>query len=102
MAWHDNLGVHVRGTSHGGIEFVDLQLKPEEHAVSVWFKTGIADGAMIVVGLPIVQLQDQPPAGNEALVVGPAMGTLTAKQTLKPATARFDIAYADEGLWMQA
>jgi hypothetical protein len=98
MAWHDNIGAHFLGTSNGRVEVVDL--KPQEHSVSVRLKIRIPDGAMMMLHFPFMQLKDQPAMGNEALILGAAVRTLTAKQMLKPATARLDVLYANEWLWM--
>jgi hypothetical protein len=98
MTRHDNLDVHFLGAGNSGVEIVDL--KPQEHAISVWLKVGIPDVAMMVLHVPSVQLQDQPTVRNQPFILGTAMCALTTKQTLIPATARFDITHANEWLWV--
>ena len=98
MARQDNFGVHLPGTRNRRVEVVDLE--PQEHAVSVWLKTGIPDGAMMVLHIPSVQLQDQPALGDQPFILTAAMRALTTQQTLVPATARLNVTHADEWLWM--
>ena len=82
----DNLNVQFLGARNGRPEVVELE--PEEDAVSMRFKIGIPDRTVMVPHIPSVQLKDQP-----------AMRTLTAKQTLIPATACFDVMHTNERLW---
>jgi len=98
MAWQDNLGVHRLGARNGCVEVVDL--KPQEHAVSVWLKTGIPDGAVMVLHIPSVQLQDQPSSRDQPFILTATVRALTTQQTLIPATARLNITHADQGLRM--
>jgi len=56
MTRQDDLRMQFCGAGHRGIEIV--RFKPEEHAVSRR-ETGIADGAVVVLHIPPVQLQDQ-------------------------------------------
>jgi hypothetical protein len=98
MAWHDDLSVQVLSACNRRVEVVEL--KPQEHAVSVWCDGGISDVAMMMLHIPPVQLKDQPAMGNEPLVLGPAVGAFAAQETSIPATARLDIGYANKWLWM--
>ena len=56
MARQDDLRVEFRGAGNRRIDIVDF--KPEEHAVSRR-EIGIADGAVVVLHIPPVQLKDQ-------------------------------------------
>jgi hypothetical protein len=47
-----------------------------------------------------VQLENQPAVRYKPFVLRPAMPALTAKEPLIPATARFDVAHADE--WLES
>ena len=96
MARFDDLSFHPFRTCHSGIEVVEF--KPQEHAISVWLDVWISDTAMMMLHIPSVQLKNQPAVRNQPLILRAAMRTLTAKETLIPATARFDIAYANKGL----
>jgi hypothetical protein len=84
--------------SDGCIKVLDL--KPQEHAISVWFKIGISNGAMMMLHLPSVQLQNQSALRNQSFILGTAMCALATKQLLIPTAARFDITHANEWLWM--
>ena len=97
MTRQDNLRLQVGGAGKGRVEVGNF--KPEEHAVS-GCDVGIADGTVMILLVPGMELKDQLTIGNEPLVVRAAMGTLTAKETLIPATTRFDIARANKRLWM--
>ncbi len=98
MAGHDNLSVHFLGASSGRFEVLDL--KPQEHAISIRLKIGISDGAMMVLHVPAVQLQNQSALRNQPFILGAAVCALTTQQALIPAAARFDITHANEWLWM--
>jgi hypothetical protein len=96
MARQNDLGVQVLSAGKGRVEVVEF--KPEKHAISgrdVW----VADRTVMMLCIPVVQLEDQPAVGNESFVVRTAMVALTANEMLIPATAGFDIAHANEGLW---
>ena len=96
MAWQDDLSLQVLGAGHSRFEVVDF--KPQEHAISVGLDVWISDTAMMMLDIPSVQLKNQPALRNQPLILSAAMRTLTAKETLIPATARFNIAYANKGL----
>ena len=98
MAWHIDLSVQALCACNRRVEVVEL--KPQEHAVSVWSDVGISDAGMMMLHIPSVQLKNQPAVRNEPLIVGPAMGALAAKETLIPATARLDIGHANKWLWI--
>ena len=96
MAWHDDLSLQVLSACHGRVEVVEF--KPQEHAISIWRDVWISDATMMMLHIPSVQLKNQPAVRNQPLILRAAMRTLTAKETLIPATARFNIAYANKGL----
>jgi hypothetical protein len=56
----------------------------------------------MMLHIPAVQLKNQPAVRNEPLVLRAAMAALTAKEALIPATARLNIAHANERLWTHA
>jgi hypothetical protein len=60
----------------------------------------VADGTVVVLHIPTVQLKNQPAARNEPLILGAAVAALTAEETLIPATARLNVTHANERLWM--
>jgi len=96
MAWHDDLSLQVLSACNGRVEVIEF--KPQEHAISVWLDVWISDTAMMMLHILSVQLKNQPAVRNQPLILRAAMRTLTAKETLIPATARFNIAYANKGL----
>ena len=100
MAPHEDLRFQDVNPWEGCVEVMDL--KPEQHAVSVWPERWIADTAMVMFHIPPVQLKDEPALPNQPLVLTPAMRTLAAQQSLIPATARLNIAHANKGLWIHA
>src|SRR5205823_2022156 len=58
----------------------------------------VADRPVMMFDFKAVQLEDQHATGDQALIYRPAVGALTAEQTLIPSTARFDVGHGDEGL----
>lgn len=96
MAWQRDFGPQLPCASNGLFEVGHF--KPQEHTVSSW-EVGIADGSMIMLDVPAVQLKNQRAFRYEALIMWPAMITLTAEQTLIPATARFNVCHANKRLW---
>ncbi|MDB5329488.1 MAG: hypothetical protein JWP03_639 [Phycisphaerales bacterium] len=55
MAWQDDLDIHLLGAGGGGVEVVYFE--PEKHAISIRLEIGVADAAVMVLDLPLVQLQ---------------------------------------------
>ena len=74
------------------------QAQTTEHAIAVR-QILVTDWTVIVSHIPAVQLQDQSIVQNKTLILGAAMRTSTTKQTLIPATARFDIVHTNQRLW---
>ena len=95
MARPDDLRLQVRGAGQGGVEVGDF--KPQEHAVS-GREVGIADGAVMVLHVPAVQLQNQPAVRDESLILSAAVVTLTTQEALIPAAACLDVTHANQGL----
>ena len=52
---------------------------------------------MFVLHIPSMQLQDEPPASQQPLIIITPMSAGAAKQLLVPGTAGRDIRDADEG-----
>jgi hypothetical protein len=96
MAREDDLRLQLRGPGDSRVEVANF--KPQEHTVSRR-EVGIADGTVMMLHIPAVQLKNQLPVRNEPLILRAAMATLTAKETLIPATARLNIAHANKRLW---
>jgi hypothetical protein len=83
-----------------------INLEPQEHAVALRLRVRITHHrAVVVLDLPVVQLQDQalapPGLGNlalridEAFVFRSAVNTVASEKALIPAAARFDIPARD-------
>ena len=96
MARQDDGGLEVHGARGGLVEVVNF--KPEENTVSRR-EVGIADGTVMMLGLPMVQLKDESVARDEPFIVRAAMRTLATKQTLIPTTAGLNVTHANKGLW---
>ena len=96
MAREDDLRTQLRCAGNSRLEVVNF--KPQEHAISRR-EAGIADGSVMMLHIPAVQLKNQLAVRNEPLILRAAMATLTVKETLIPATARLNIAHGNKGLW---
>jgi hypothetical protein len=91
-----SLRLQVRGARDRRIEVVHF--KPEQDAVSMC-QVGVADGTVMVLHIPGVQLKDELAVQNEPLILRASMPTLTPEQILIPATAGLNIAHANQWLW---
>ena len=92
----NHLDLHFFGAVNGRIEIIEF--KPQQHTIAMR-QIFATDWTVIVSHTPAVQLQDQPSIRNKTVILGAAMRTSTTKQTLIPATARFDIVHANQRLW---
>ncbi len=98
MPWLYQLHAHGFRSCRGSIEI--LHLEPQEDAVSVGLKRRIADGSMVMLDIPSVELEDQPMVViNKALVFSTAVRASASEQTLIPAARRFDVINANQWLW---
>jgi hypothetical protein len=93
----DDLDAELTSSLDGGIEVVDLE--PQQHAIAVRPEVGIADGAVVVLDVPVVELEDERAVRDETFVLGSTVSALAIEEHLVPAAARFDIAHRDEWLW---
>jgi hypothetical protein len=98
MAWQNDLG--VQALSAGKPRRRSRRVQTRGARRSRRCDAGIADTAMVLINIPLVQLKNQPAVRKEPLILTPAMAALAAKKTLVPATARLDIAHANEWLWI--
>ena len=96
MARFDDLSFHLFGTRNRGVEIV--QFEPKENSISIRPKFGIPEWTVMVLDVPIVQLEDQLSLPNQSLIIRPAVAALTAEEPLIPTTARLDVMHANEGL----
>ena len=96
MARFDDLSFHLFGTPNRGVEIV--QFKPKKNTISIRPKFGIPEWAVMVLDVPIVQLENQLSVRDQSLIMRPAVAALTTKKTLIPTTARLDVMHANEGL----
>src|SRR5579863_1953989 len=94
----DNLDLHFPRPGDGRVEVVDFE--PKKHAISVGLLILVADGSVMVLHLPPMQLQNQAPLHGQPFILGAAVGALATEEPLIPATARLDITYTDKGLCM--
>ena len=96
MARFYDLSLHLFGTRNGGVKIV--QFKPKENTISIRPKFGIPEWTMMMLDVPIVQLEDKVSVRDQSLIIRPAVAALTAKETLIPTAARLDVMHANEGL----
>jgi len=81
----NDLGLQITCASHGVVEVVDLE--PHEDAVARGLRAGITEVGVIVLDVPRVQLEDQPIAGDEALVLASPVCARASEQPLIPRLA---------------
>ncbi len=96
MTWFDDLSFHLFVPRHRGIEI--LQFKQKENIICIRSKLGITKWTVLMLHLPIVQLEDQISVRDQSLIIRSAVAALTPKQTLIPTTARLDVMHANEWL----
>ena len=66
MSRHDDLDAHFCGALHNRVKVVHLE--PEQHAVSVWPVTRIADRTVMVFYFEAVQLKDKLAIRDQSLI----------------------------------
>src|SRR6185295_16289577 len=81
MARKDDLRPQLRDAGNRRVEVADL--KPQEHSVSM-SKLWVADGAVVMLKVPAMQLKHQPPIGHEPFIIRPAVVAPAAEQLLIP------------------
>lgn len=96
MPGHDDFHPHFRAAVHDRIEIVHLE--PQQYAVPVWLVIAVADRAVMVFYIEIVQLKNKLAVPHQLLVFFSPVIALTAQQTLIPSTACFHIGYRDHRL----
>jgi len=96
MARQDNLRLEFLSTNYGGVKVLDL--KPQQDSISM-SQFRIPNGAVMMIDVPAVQLQEQLAMRHQLLVLASAMAALASQEPLVPATARFNISNTNEGLW---
>jgi hypothetical protein len=96
MAGQKDLRLQVHSSGYGRVEVVDF--KPQEHTISMR-KVSVANGTVMMLHVPTVQLKNQPALRNEPLILGAAMVTLASKETLIPETACLNVSDTNQGLW---
>src|ERR671912_832147 len=90
-------GAEPPGAGGGVVEVVDLE--PHGDAPPR-FTGGVARGdrAVVVVDVPGVELEHQPVAVHQALVLGPPVAAGQAEQPLVPSAGRLDVGDGEQGL----
>src|SRR5580704_18064861 len=96
MRRQNDLSLERLGARDGGVEVVDLE--PERDAVSVRARRGLTDLPMVVLYLERVQLEDEPPVADEALILVAAVVTRAAEQPLVEAAASLHVGDRDQRL----
>jgi hypothetical protein len=96
MAGQNDLRLQVHSSGYGRVEVVDF--KPKEHTISVR-EVSVANGTVMMLHVPMVQLKNQPAVRNEPLILGAAVVALATKETLIPATAGLNVSDTNKRLW---
>ena len=76
MAGQDELDSHFRGALHDRVEVIHLE--PEQDTVAVGSIGWIADGAVMMLDVKAVQLQDELAIPHELLIVAAAVSAAAA------------------------
>ena len=92
----NDLDPELHGPPDGGVEVIELE--PQEHTVAVRASVCVADGAVVMLDVPGVQLKDELAVDGQPLVLRAAVRALAAEQALIPAAARLDVLDGDQGL----
>jgi hypothetical protein len=92
----DDVGRHLGRSGDGGVEVVGLE--PQQDAVSERSALRVADRAVVVLDPPVVELEDQLIASDEALVIRTAVGAPAAQEPLVPPAAGLDVGHGDQRL----
>ena len=95
MARKDCLSLQLKGTRVSGVEIIHFE--PQQRPVSRR-NIGIANGAVMIVPVPAMQLKNEASLRNEPLIIRAAVRALTAQQMLIPAAAGLDVTDANERL----
>ena len=98
MTRQDHLGSDGLGARNRGVDVFDLE--PEQQPIAGGSIVGIADGTVMVILIPSVQLQHQLAAVDQAFVVRATMRALTVEQLLIPAAAGLDVVHTNQWLWI--
>jgi len=93
MPRHHDFRAHFGSPLHDGIKIVHL--KPQQHAISVWFVITISNGAVMMLRFETVQLKNKLAVPHQLFICGAAVIALATQQTLVPTAARFHIRYSD-------
>lgn len=91
----DELGLELVDPSHGRVKVVDL--KPDRHPVTERL-AGIANRAVMMLGLELMQLQDEIAIDQQLLVLAAAVTPFGAKRCLIPAAGGLDVSDSDHRL----
>jgi hypothetical protein len=97
MTGVNNQGLQLLRPDRGRVKVGEFE--PEQHPIARR-KGGVPNGAMMVRDVPVMELEEELPARDEALVVRATVPALAAQELLIPAAAGLDIANADEWLWL--
>src|SRR5262245_3940624 len=92
----DDACVHLGDANHGGVEVVDLE--PQEHAIAVGLVVAVADGAVVVIIVEVVELEDQRVPRHQSLVLRSTVSAAAPEKLSIPPTARLDVSDGNEWL----
>jgi hypothetical protein len=92
VARKDNFRAEFLHPGRGGIEVFDFE--PQQHPIAM-SQVRIPNRPVMMFNVPLVQLHEQLPVGNQLFVLGSAVAALAPEQPLVPAAAGFNIANAN-------
>ena len=96
MTGQHDLCAHFGSALHCRVEVIHLE--PEQHTISVGSVGAIAEGAVMMLDLKAVQLQDELAILHHLLILPAAVSSAAVQQALIPPAAGFNIRDADERL----
>lgn len=96
MRRQNDLGSQRLGSVHRGVEVVDLE--PQRGAVPIRPRRGITDLPVVVLDVKRMELENELPVVQEALILAAPMPALTPEKLLVEATAQLDVADGDQRL----
>ncbi len=98
MARQNDLDLHILSAGNRRIEIINL--KPQKDAVAVGLGLRVAYGAVVMLHVPAMELQDEPAvARHKPLVFRAPVRAPAAKQPLIPATAGLNVMDTNQRLW---
>lgn len=94
---HHDLSLKCKRTISGGVEIVYLE--PQRDTVAVRVRGRVADPCVVVADIERMQLEHEPAASQEPLVLLTSMPAVAAEKLTIEATTPLDFRHRDQRLW---